>query len=858
MVLIQSQLKREDTLLYHGIREALILLGNGLVAHPGNKRLRAALRCSSLSINDYWDQLLRLIYRLIFLLILEDCNLLHPKEVSDSIRKKYERRYSLHHLCELAKEYSEQDKSEDLWEKLQIVFRGLAVGEPHLGLPALGGIFTEDMCAALDGARLQNRTLLAAVFRLAWFCTKSEVSRVNWRDISSEELGSIYESLLELIPEISEDTRSFTLAPSDDAKGHSRRATGSYYTPDRLVQALLDSTLEPAITDTIAKNSGNVVDALLQITVVDPSCGLGYFLLAAAHRLADHVARFQVGGTPSLLEHRHALRQVVEHCIFGVDLSRTTVALCRMILGLEVAEPGLSWIFLGSHIQHGNALLGATPELMAGGIPDDAWSALEGDDRRVARVLKKQNQKSTKVEVTSLKNKRTKGTSTQNTVEDSSEDRHQKLVADAWCAAFVWPKQAGTLSEVAPTNELWRGLRDGKKRIPPLMIQTVHSLTKQYHFFHWHLQFPQVFAKGGFTVVLGNPPWIAHAGRAAQPLQPGVKHFLECVYTSFAGYTTTHGVFVEHLPTMLRAYGYLGFIVPSSISELEGYEPTRRAHDRSCDFVGELVDFGEGQFPGVTQPCMALVSRRTPDGRTDAAWGEPWPMARPDLTVVDRTLIARLSTLPRLPPELFGERGLQSDRVIAAHFCESTVPVGRFTSPIRTGSDIQEFCLLQPYIYMDKEALCGRLRSESEFNEVQLLIRQTARYPIAAISDGIAFRNSLLAGFSVPGVRAEALVALLNSSLVRWLHYQRFRDARQPVMPQVKIAHLRAIPAPSGGLERWSEELAEMHSRFVSSEGQQRILARKELDRLVSSMFELTMEEQTRVEEWHKQWNRSM
>ena len=78
---------------------------------------------------------------------------------------------------------------------------------------------------------------------------------------------------------------------------------------------------------------------------------------------------------------------------------------------------------------------------------------------------------------------------------------------------------------------------------------------------------------------------------------------------------------------------------------------------------------------------------------------------------------------------------------------------------------------------------------------VDLLIRQTARHPIAAPAGGVAFRNSLLAGFASAEWPAGLLLALLNSAPVRWHHERRFRDARQG-MPQVKVGHLRAIPAP--------------------------------------------------------------
>ncbi|WP_244137980.1 N-6 DNA methylase [Burkholderia sp. BCC0398] len=155
-----------------------------------------------------------------------------------------------------------------------------------------------------------------------------------------EELGSVYESLLELVPQIARDGRQFAFATGGETKGNVRKTTGSYYTPDSLVQELLDSSLEPVIAETIAKNPVNPVDALLSLSIVDPACGSGHFLLAAARRLAAHVARLQANGTPSASEYQHALRQVVGHCIFGVDLNPMAVELCKVGLWMEAVEPG--------------------------------------------------------------------------------------------------------------------------------------------------------------------------------------------------------------------------------------------------------------------------------------------------------------------------------------------------------------------------------------------------------------------------------------------------------------------------------------------------------------------------------------
>lgn len=639
--------------LRRGVEDALSALGQGFLSHPDNQPLRAALQDGSLSTRDYFSQLLRLVYRLIFLLTVEERNLLHPDGTPETARQLYAQGYSLRRLCEKSVKRSAHDRFSDLWEAAKVVLRGLAAGETRLGLPALAGIFAANQCPTLDAAKLENRALLLAVFKLAWLREDGALARVNWRDMGPEELGSVYESLLELVPQANVERRQFGFATGDETKGNARKTTGSYYTPDSLVQVLLDSALEPVIADTIAKNPGNAVEALLGLSIVDPACGSGHFLLAAARRLAAHVARLQANGTPSGAEYRHALRQVVGKCIYGVDLNPMAVELCKVSLWMEAVEPGLPLTFLNSHIQHGNALLGTTPELMAKGIPDAAWEPIEGDDRKVASALKKRNKQeaggqrgfdslwssppetgaqavtkavndleaASDADAVQLARKEAKWEG----ILISDEYRHQKFVADAWCAAFVWPKQLGLLSEVAPTNELWRQLRDGQGRPPELTRKTVEDLARQYRFFHWHLQYPQVFAKGGFDVVLGNPPWervklqeeeffaerspeIANAVNAAArkkfiaalPTEQPQLWQEWCLASRKAegeshalrqsgryplcgkGDVNTYTLFAEHNLATLGQRGRAGFIVPTGIA----------TDDTTKEFFANLIDGG--------------------------------------------------------------------------------------------------------------------------------------------------------------------------------------------------------------------------------------------------------------------------
>ena len=639
--------------LRRGVEDSLLALGHGFLSHKDNGALRAALEDGSLKEKDYFNQLLRLVYRLIFLLTVEERGLLHPDKTPDAVRALYAEGYGLRRLRERAAKRSAYDRHEDLWAATLIVLRGVASGEPRLGLPALAGIFGSGQCPALDTAKLENRSLLVAVFKLSWLPDQGGLSRVNWRDMGPEELGSVYESLLELVPVLSIPTRSFAFATGDETKGNARKTTGSYYTPDSLVQVLLDSALEPVIKARLTAQPDRPIEALLSLSIVDPACGSGHFLLAAARRLAGHVARLKSSGTPSAAEYRSALRQVVGRCIYGVDLNPMAIELCKVALWMEAVEPGLPLSFLDAHLQCGNALLGTTPELMKGGIPDAAWEPIEGDDRKIASSLKKRNGKEALGQKTlSLWSEPTPepqavaravaeleaapdGDAAELAAKESrwaailasGPFRHQRFVADAWCAAFVWPKpdSKDAVVEVAPTMGLWQDIRDGKGHPPALTVTTVEALAAQYHFFHWHVAFPTVFERGGFDVVLGNPPWervkiqeqeffASRSGEIAKAVNAAARKKLIaalpktdpllwdawCAASREAegqshlirdsgryplcgkGDVNTYSIFAEHNLNTIGPMGRAGFIVPSGIA----------TDDTTKEYFGSLAQAG--------------------------------------------------------------------------------------------------------------------------------------------------------------------------------------------------------------------------------------------------------------------------
>lgn len=535
--------------LRDGVETAITALGRGFVAHPANAAIREALRTERLTRQDYYRQLLRVVYRLLFLFVAEDRGVLLDPGVTEAARRRYTDHYSTVRLRRLA-ERRRGTRHADLYVGLNLVMEklGADAGCPELALPALGSfLWSSEAVRDLAGCRIANHDLLDAVRALA-FTVEGRVRRpVDYRNLGSEELGSVYESLLELHPALSVDAGTFAL---ETAGGHERKTTGSYYTASGPVSRLLNSALDPVLDEAVRRP--DPVAALLDVKVCDTACGSGHFLIGAAHRIAKRLASVRSGEEePPPEAVRAALRDVIGRCVFGVDQNAMAVELCKVALWMEAMEPGKPLSFLDAHIRCGNSLLGATPALLRRGIPDEAFELIEGDDKAFCRTYRKRNKDERGGQATMfdafegkpwerLGNLAAALRNMESLPDATIEQVHEKerlwaesvrtgpyqanrLLADAWCASFVWIKakdNAGAYFLEPVTQATFEAIAENPNKVPESTRKEVERLARQYQFFHWHLAFPDVFQpldrvdgddvlgwRGGFHVVLGNPPW---------------------------------------------------------------------------------------------------------------------------------------------------------------------------------------------------------------------------------------------------------------------------------------------------------------------------------------------------------------
>lgn len=622
--------------LRDGVVAAIERLGEGFLAHPANAALRAAVRAGTVGPAAYYQELLRLIYRLLFLCVAEERRLLIPPGDA-ATAAIWARCFSVERLRALAgtPPATWPADADDLWEGLKDTFQCLGYhpeGAP-LPLPPLNGqLFHPDALPHLEAAALDNRTLLEAVAALSYFTQEGVRRRVAYAALDVEELGSVYESLLDYAPQwaLEGGRLGFRLDP-----GTERKSTGSYYTPPELVQLVLDEALDPLIAE--RKRQPRGAAALLDLTVLDPACGSGHFLLAAARRIARAVVEVEQGaGEPGPAAFQQALRRVIERCLYGVDCNPLAVELCKVALWIEGHLPGRPLSFLDAHIRCGDSLVGLDDlAALQAGIPDGAYTCKTGDSQDVAARIRRQNAAD---RTGLLRWEAVLGPEEPAAGLAAWSDRQQALVetptervedvlakaaayaalrepgspwhrvwqaANLWTAAFFAPLTAETATTVPSTRHVWDLLQG--RAVPAAVAAQAEAQAAAVRAFHWPLEFPEIWRRGGFDLVIGNPPWervklqevewfatrdpaIARAPHQAERRrriaalateQPALwaafqaaKHAAEAAagfirtsgrFPRVAGDLNTYVAFVELARAVVHPAGMVGLVVPTGL-----------------------------------------------------------------------------------------------------------------------------------------------------------------------------------------------------------------------------------------------------------------------------------------------------
>ena len=487
------------------------------------------------SLSEIRNAALTLFYRLLFILYAEDRDLLPVRDAA----------YDDYSLRRVRDDVGKRKEQGDVfsntvaryWSAIRDLCRIIDEGDASIGLPPYnGGLFDQGRTSLLSNIRLSDQVVANVIYALS-FDTSSESQRyINYRNLSVEQLGSIYERLLErelVQKEGGIDVRLNVFA---------RKGSGSYYTPDALVSLIIKETVGPLVEERSAEQ-------ILNLKICDPAMGSGHFLTSLVDYLSDRVieamaavdvsplaaliedmretimANAEKGGwriDAERLDDRHIVRRMVlKRCVYGVDKNPMAVELAKVSLWLHTFTAGAPLSFLDHHLRCGDSLFGG----WVNKAMDDANALfLQGPIRKATHMAEKMQsiEELTDAEI-------------------EETDRSAALFADMQAGtqpladflslvhAFAWLNLQDKEDKIALQNFLSSRLGDpvaiaagalapktdvpDSERFARLFAQA-RALMEEERFLNWQVAFPGIWQDwegptlhGGFDAVIGNPPW---------------------------------------------------------------------------------------------------------------------------------------------------------------------------------------------------------------------------------------------------------------------------------------------------------------------------------------------------------------
>ena len=662
------------------------------------------------SLKEIYTGTLTLLYRLLFILYAEDRELLPRSETSY-------RHYSLANLKRSVaalrdKKATLTELSTDLWGDLETLFRIIDLGDPKLNVPAYnGGLFSHKNPKNdfLKANRVPDPWLAEAIDHLTREIDKEtgKPQFVDYTELEVRHLGSIYEGLLEFYLKIADEDKAVVKekghevykpvaevkTPKELVKHgdlylendkHERKSTGSYYTPDYIVQYIVQNTVAPVLdeklknvaklfteissleakvkrattsraaqADHLKTKKQEAIDELFSLKILDPAMGSGHFLVETVDFLSDHIIKFlhdhpdnpvleeieRLRGIilsdlkkkgihiddAKLIPTNLVRRMVMKRCIYGVDLNPMAVELAKLSLWLHSFTLGAPLSFLDHHLKCGNSLIGTTVKKVKGSM-EEVTVGEEGryvDSEGREKIVPEQralylfgSQFAGLLSATELM--RQVGELTDSTFEEVQESQYKyeaaadalgpfKLILDLWTSEYFGNDEAHEfLTHGGDVEAFLKGNGRLPEKIRKLRSET-ENLARTRHFFHWELEFPEVFYDSarekenpGFDAVVGNPPWGAG-------LENTEKKYIYENYPATAKNFDTYVAMIERDMALLRNGGILGCITPDAWLTGVSYIPIRKfllTNSLLVDFVKLPYDI----FPDAYVDTVTMIS----------------------------------------------------------------------------------------------------------------------------------------------------------------------------------------------------------------------------------------------------------
>lgn len=821
--------------------DALRLLAQGFLDFPRN-----ALQPDAATLDQLYDHSLVVLYWLLFVLYAESRGLL---PVGQS--RAYEDTYSLHALAQqVASEVRDQRPAVPsmgrYWAHICRLWDALYSGNHELGLPPHAApLFDRRRYPFLREHTIGDSHLRQAIYNLSLLSDDrgADSLLLAYRDLNVRHMGAIYEQLLGYgVAVDATDGHRLRLV----ADGRSRKQTASYYTPDHVVDWLVHRTLgavldaaEERHTDLLPDGSRRLrtsraalAEDVLNVKVLDPAVGSGHLLVAAADYIARRLTALglidpaELGGQAEITYWR---RHVARSCVYGVDVNPLAVELARLSLWALATEPGQPLTFLDHHLRCGNSLIGARMADMHLAAGDDQpTDAPRTAGTEANRQLSMLDHPAFATSMRHAADLASRVSATADATLSGPEratrlyrDRFQRAteryrrLADIWTARdFGLPVGAAVWTQI-----LSRTLNgDGGQADYAAISAQAAELARAFLFFHWELEFPDVFfpetpRSVGFDVVIGNPPYLF-----GEQIAERQKPFLERHYRLAAGQYDLYWLFYERTLGLLRPGGRHGFIVPDAILARDEVAALRRLllHEHRLDAVapgGRVFD-----EPGVGNVLLACHKAEADEQRDDdesvdadtfdlwAYSGEHWirtrslPLAAaqnaPGYKLwigLDHATLDLVARLRRESQRLDDFARISRGEELGRRHLQPLAAGPPDVVPTVTGADIERLHPLQP-TYGLPEALIKK--HPSMYRPPKLVVVKTGSALRCTLDrTGYVTLQSTYNVSPYPTCRLDPayLAALLSSSLLSW-YLEVTVTGYKRVFPQLNQSNMASLP----------------------------------------------------------------
>ncbi|MBM3327993.1 MAG: hypothetical protein FJY67_00780 [Calditrichaeota bacterium] len=611
------------------------IVANGFYTPKVNNKIRED------QIEEVFTYSLILLYRLLFVLYAESRELLPVQKWGSGARKRYRELYSLRQYQEIlpnSSYRSEDDVHTTMWPILVELSKTIdgenEARSESLGIPRYnGGLFDPKKyyrISTIDTSKgawfLGNYTVQQLLKGLIYAPLPSSdddtisvdfKETIDYASLSVLQLGSIYEGLLEYKPKLANGRIKFVEVRQQARARSDRKVSGSYYTPEWVVDYIIEETLAPLIqkvrdSQPVSKGLPNsFAEGVLKLRLLDPSMGSGHFLVRATEYLGDLIADHPTSAPanpdkPDDLKANKAYwrRRVVESCIYGVDLNDLAVELAKLALWLTCITSSNPLNFLDHHLRHGNSLAGSTTDLF-GFVPE----RLRRKDGALFEATGVQTALNDAIEALSRIHEMPSDNYPQVKEKEAIFRREvlQRLSPFENIAHLRTAADFGYDIDQLKYTELCEKLLGGDK-----LPDDAGDIRHRNRFFHFELAFPEVFfhpgEPRGFDAVIGNPPYVRQESLGA------VKEFLDVRFTTSSATTDLYIAFIEQAFNLMREGGRFGYIVSNKWMRAAYGEKLREF--LLAKRLEKLVDFGEAKVfdePAV-MPMIVIASKQPPEG----------------------------------------------------------------------------------------------------------------------------------------------------------------------------------------------------------------------------------------------------